>query len=99
MLCGIELGFDCRRHPLGDLVLHREDVGKLAIVALRPDVVSDPSLDELCCDTDPIAGFADAAFENIVNAELTADLLHIDGAALVGKAAVARDDEEPPDFR
>ena len=32
-----------------------------------------------------------------MNAELTADLLHIDRAALVGKGGVTRDDEEPSD--
>jgi hypothetical protein len=33
-------------------------------------------------DADPIAGFAQAAFEHIAHAKLAPDLLHVDCAAL-----------------
>ena len=43
-------------------------------------------------DPDP----ANAAFEHVAHAEFGADLLHVDGAALVGEGRVARDDEQMP---
>jgi hypothetical protein len=45
------------RHRLGDLVLHREDVGEIAIVALGPDMLAGFALDKLRGYADPIAGF------------------------------------------
>jgi len=43
----VELRLDRRHHPLGDLVLHREDVGKLALVALGPDMIAACCVDQL----------------------------------------------------
>jgi len=51
-------------------------------------------VDELAGYADPVRGLAHAAFEHVTHAELTADLLHIDGAALVGEARIARDHEQ-----
>jgi len=39
------------------------------------------SLDQLRRDADAISGLAQTAFEHIAHAQLTADLLHADGAA------------------
>src|SRR6516164_3114038 len=45
---GIENGRGDRdRHSLCDFVLHREDVGKIAVVTLSPDVLACLRLDEL----------------------------------------------------
>src|SRR6516165_5237498 len=85
---------DRNRYSLGDLVLHREDVGKIPVVALGPDVVAGLRFDELRGDADPISGLAHAAFEHITYAELVTDLLNVDDTALVGKGRVARDDEQ-----
>jgi hypothetical protein len=82
------------RHRLGDLILERENVGEIAIVVLGPDVISGASINKLRRDAHPITGLAHAAFEHIAHAEFPSDLLHIDRAALVGEAGVARDDEE-----
>ena len=49
-------------------------------------------------DADAVAGFAHAAFKHVAHAEFAPDLLHIDRVPLVGKGAVARDDEEPSDL-
>ena len=46
------------RYRFGDLVLDREDVGEIAVVALGPDVDAGLGLEELCGDTDPLAGLA-----------------------------------------
>ncbi len=45
------------------------------------------------------AGLAHAALEHVAHAELAADLLHVDGPALVGEARVAGDHEQPADAR
>ena len=51
-------------------------------------------VDQLAGDPHPIARPADAALEDVAHAELAADLLDVDGFALVGKGAVASDDEQ-----
>src|SRR6516225_12033946 len=63
MLGRVELRFDRRDDTLGDLVLHRENVDKIAVVTLRPDMIAGFGLDQLCGDAQPIAALADAAFE------------------------------------
>src|SRR6516225_10377767 len=95
----VEFRLDRRYHPLGDFVLEYEDVGELAVVALGPNVGSGRGLDQLRGNAQTVAGSTHATFEDIVHAELTADLLYVDRTALVGEAAVARDDKEPPDLR
>src|SRR5215472_9860854 len=82
----VKLGLDRRHDPLGNLVLHREDVAEVAVVAFGPDVIARLGLDQLGSYAQPIAALPDTAFEDITHAELAADLLHIDRAALVGKA-------------
>ena len=41
---------------------------------------------ELAGDADAIAGLAEAAFEHVPDAKLSASLLYVDCAALIGKA-------------
>src|SRR6266478_3319530 len=56
-------------------------------------------IDQLPGDAHPRSRFANRALENIAHAELAPDLLHIDRLALVGKARIVGDDEEPADPR
>src|SRR5215469_5063262 len=70
------------RHRLADFVLHHEDVGEIAIVALRPDVLAGLGLDQLRRDADAVARFAETAFQDITHPQFAPDLLHIDGATL-----------------
>jgi hypothetical protein len=49
---------DGDRHGLRNLVLHHENVGEVAVVALGPDVLAGRGLDQLCGDADSIAGLA-----------------------------------------
>src|SRR5215471_7503898 len=92
---GIEDGRGDRdRHSLRDIVLHREDVGEIAVIAFSPDVLAGLRLDELPSDTDAIACFTQAAFEDVAHPELAPDLLHVDRTALVGEAGVSRDDKQ-----
>jgi len=82
-----------------DLVLDCEDVGEVAIEAVGPDVPAVLAVDQLAGDPDPPAGLADAALEDVPDAEFLADLLHPDRLALVGECGVAGDDEQPRDLR
>ena len=86
---------DACRH----LVLQLEDVLERAVEAIGPEMCAGRRVDELAGDAHPVAGLAHAAFEHVAHAELAADLLHVDGAALVGEARIARDHEQPADAR
>src|SRR3984893_3488466 len=48
-------------------------------------------------DAPSAAGFAHRTLENITDGQVTPDLLHVDRLALVGKARIPGDDEEPAD--
>jgi hypothetical protein len=63
------------RHGLGDLVLEREDIGQIAVVALGPDVLPGLGLHQLSGDPDAITGFAQAALEYVPHTQLAPDLL------------------------
>ena len=59
------------------LILHREDIFQLTIVALGPAVCTCASINELACNADPIADSPYAAFENVADAKLAPDLSNI----------------------
>src|ERR1051326_281836 len=80
---------------LRDLVLHGENVGRVAVVSFRPEMVPGRGIDKLAGDADRAAAATTyAALEHIVHAKLARDLMHADGAILVNETGVARDDEE-----
>jgi hypothetical protein len=85
---------DRDRHRLCDLVLHSENVGEIAVIALGPNVLAGFGLDELRSNADAVAGFAQAALEHIPHRQLAPDLLHIDHAAFIREGRIASDDEE-----
>ena len=58
---------------LGDVVLDGEDVGQLAVVAFRPQVITVLRVDELCGDADASARPADTPFEDGADAERFGD--------------------------
>ena len=80
---------------MGYLVLNGKDVGELAVVAAGPDMSATLRFDELGGDADAVARAANAAFEDIADAEFAANSAHIDRLPLVGEARVAGDDEDP----
>ena len=73
-----DLRLDRSRDARRDVVLNREEIAELAIVAFRPNVVPGQRVDELGSDADPVPGLADAPFQHVAGAELLADLLDVD---------------------
>src|SRR5262249_18462729 len=68
---------DHRDYRCDDLVLNREYVIDFTIIAVSPQMDSAISVDQLCCDSNTISGPSHAAFNNIMRAKLTADILHL----------------------
>ena len=64
-LGGDQLNAERVRDLARDLILQREEVGEIAVIAFGPDVLAGLGLDELRSDADAIAGFAQAAFEDV----------------------------------
>jgi hypothetical protein len=58
---------------LGDVVLNGEDVGKLAVVAFRPEMIAVLRVDELCGYADTVSGSPEAAFKNRPDAKRLGD--------------------------
>src|SRR6516162_7632140 len=54
-------------------------------------------IDQLRSDPHATARLAHRTFQYIAHAQFAADLLHVDGLALVGKARIPGDDKEPAD--
>ena len=50
------------RERMCNLILHRENIGQIAVVAVGPDVIPCFSFYELGSNADPIAGLTHAAF-------------------------------------
>ncbi len=82
-----------------DLVLQVEDIRHSAVEAVRPEMRAGGGVDELTGDPQAVARLANAAFQHVAHAEFAADLLYVDGAALVGEARIPRDHEELPEPR
>src|SRR6516225_7435541 len=87
---------NCSKFPVISLLAGNLQTETGSFVALGPDVIAGFGLDQLRCDAQTITALADAAFEDIAHAELAADLFYADGAALVGKTRIERDNKEPP---
>ena len=89
-----QLEFQRRDDGLGDLVLQREDVVQVAVVALGPEVVVARRLDQLGGDADAPARAPHAALEHVADLQLPRDLRQVDVLALERECGVARDDGE-----
>src|SRR5215471_21028046 len=98
VLGSVDLRLNSRNDGFSDLVLHVEDTSQLAIVALRPKLITDRGVIELCRDAHAIATLADAAFDQIVDPEFLADPFRVYRLAFVDEGGIASDDEEPAYF-
>ena len=82
----------------GYLILNREDVLEVPIVALRPEVTARFGRDQLGCHADPLAGLPHTAFDHVGHAEIAPYLLRLDRLCLIGERGVAGDHEQPADL-
>ena len=92
-----ETRFDRRDDLLADLVLQREGVRELAVVALGPEVLVGRGVDELRRHAHAIVDPAHAALDDVSAAKLARDRTGVDVASLVGKCRLPREDLEPAD--
>ena len=68
---------DCGNGPR-QLILQREDVCELAVVAFGPPVGAGHSIDELRCKAYSIAFPANAAFQDVSHTKFAANLADVD---------------------
>jgi hypothetical protein len=69
-------------HRARDLLLDREDVARLAVVGLGPELEAGPGVHELGRDPDPLAGLPHAALEDRADAELLAERTRVEAPSL-----------------
>jgi len=84
-----ELQVESSGEAAGDFALRVREVSAVGFEPIGPQVGAVFGVDQLHVDSDLVAGPPHAAFEDIADAELAPDLLHIDARALVGKGGVA----------
>ena len=73
------------------LVLDLEDVGEVPVVAVGPDVPARAAIDELRCDPHPVPGLADAALEDMADAQLACDVANIERLPFELERRIPRD--------
>src|SRR5262245_44247009 len=78
-------------HPC-DLVLEFPWIRAGPVKAFRPNVLAIFCVNELRYDSKLVAVLAHAAFDHVANAQVFADLPHIDGLALISEGRTAGDD-------
>src|SRR5206468_6760918 len=65
-----------------NLILDRENVGQIAIVALGPQMIAGRTVDQLRSDAHATAGLAHTALKNMADPELPPDVAHVHRLAL-----------------
>jgi hypothetical protein len=98
-LGGAELGVKRVRQARRDFVLHVEKIGERLVESLGPKVMAEFGVDELHVDAHAGAAALDAAFEDVADVQVAADLPQIDGLAFVGEGRVAPDDKRASNAR
>jgi hypothetical protein len=84
---------ECNRDPAGDLVLQGEQIIRVTVEPLGPQMGVALGIKQLRADADPVTRPADASLQHIAHAQLAADLLRVDGLVTVCERAIARDHE------
>ena len=69
-LGGGEPGLERRRDLVRDVILHREQIGELPVVLVRPERLARPHVGQLHGDADPVAGQTHAAIDDAAHAQL-----------------------------
>ena len=68
----------------GDLVLQGERIGRLAVIAVGPDMIAGGSVDQLRHDPHLVGALLDATLKDELRTQLPADLAHVDRLVFVG---------------
>jgi hypothetical protein len=87
------------RDPGCDLVLQSEQIARVAVEALGPQMRAGRGIDQLGIDADLIARPLDATLQHIADAQLAADLLCVGRLVPIGERGAARDHEHIRDPR
>jgi hypothetical protein len=90
-------GSSCRGQRRG--VLQGEQITRIAIEPLRPQMRIGLDIDQLGVDADLVARPADAAFQYIVDAQFAFDLLRVGPLVLIGEGGITRDHQHACDPR
>src|SRR5262249_26084358 len=80
----LDRGDDAR----GDVVLHREDVSQIPVVALGPEVGTGGRIDKVGGNAHALPGSAHATLEDIADAKIAADLFKVDRFSLVRECGI-----------
>ena len=59
------------------VLLHREDIGQVAVVGLGPELIPVLRADELGADPKPVPALPHAALQHRADIEPAADLMHV----------------------
>jgi hypothetical protein len=92
---GGQLQVECASDAARDLVLQGEQITRVAIEPLGPEVRVGLGIDQLGVDPDLIARAPDAPFQHIAHAKLSTDLLRVDWLVPISEGGIARDNEQP----
>ena len=84
---------------LGEVSLDGKDIGYIAIVIARPNVLVAIRIDQLHVYPHLVAGAADTAFKNVRDPELLTNIANIRSLSAIGHDGSARDHFEFADFR
>ena len=98
-LGGDKLGVERARQPRDDFVLHVEEIGERLVEPLGPEMIAGFGVDQLHVDAHAVSAALNAALQHIADVQLAADLLQIDGLALVGEGGIAPDHERAANAR
>ena len=98
-LGGDKLGAQRVRQTRDDLVLHVEEIGQGLVESLGPEMMAVFGVDELHVDAHAGSAALNAALEHIADVQIAADLLQVDGLALVSESGVAPDHERAANAR
>src|SRR4029077_2892183 len=96
---GRKLGLERVGDFLREIGLNGKHIRHIAIIIARPNMLVTVGVDQLHVYPHLVAGAADAAFENVRNSELLADLANIRSLAAITHDGSARDHFELTDFR
>src|ERR1700730_17343144 len=85
-----QLNVERNGDPARDLVLQREQIARVAVETLSPQMSVGLGIDQLRVDADLVTRPTDASFEDITHAQLAPDLLHFYRLVPIGERGIAR---------